>query len=98
MKNIFVICVGSAAEMTKWHELAGQVASERPALGVQVWHEWEVLNKERIVAIGVLPCKTRAVGPWEIAGVRNALSAYTAYTMVRAEAHEATACVLHGDP
>lgn len=95
MKTFLAVFTGTPASMAKWNELPEDVRKERQAAGTAAWRAWIERHQTSIVDVGCPLGKTRNVAASGISEVRNNL---TAYTLVRAESHEAAARLFENHP
>lgn len=95
MKTFMAVYTGSADAIAKWSAMPEQELRERQAAGVKAWHAWVERNKGSIVETGAPLGRTKRVTSAGIADARNNL---TAYTVVRAESHEAAARLFEQHP
>jgi hypothetical protein len=85
----------TGARRRAWDSLPEEQRRAREAQGIAAWKAWVGRNEEAIVAIGGPLGKTKRVSEDGIADVGNALAAYT---IVRADSHEAAARLFEGHP
>jgi hypothetical protein len=95
MKNFLAIYLGTPAAMSTWNALPERERRERQAAGVRAWHEWMERNRANIVEAGAPLGRTKRISP---AGISDTSNAMTAYTVVRAESHEAAARMFENHP
>ena len=95
MKNFLAIYLGTPQAMAQWNALAPQERQAREAQGIQAWHAWGERHKDSIVDMGAPLGRTKAASAAGITDLRNAM---TAYTIVRAESHEAAARLFENHP
>jgi hypothetical protein len=95
MKNFLAIYTGSAAGMEQWQALPADTRQQREQAGMQAWGQWAAKHAEDIVEQGAPLGKTKRVTAEGIADTRNAMAAYT---VVRAESHEAAAAMFENHP
>ncbi len=95
MKNYLAVYIGAAAAMAKWNAMPAQELQERQAAGIKAWHAWVEKNKASIVEMGAPLGTTKSISAKGIADIRNSM---TAYTVVRAESHEAAARLFENHP
>jgi hypothetical protein len=95
MKTFLAVFTGTPASMAGWSELPEKVRKERQAAGTSAWRAWIEKHQASIVDAGCPLGKTKNVAASGISDVRNNL---TAYTLVRAESHEAAARLFEGHP
>jgi len=85
----------TGARRREWDALPEDRRRAREAEGMAEWKAWVGRNQAAIVAMGGPLGKTKRVSESGIADVSNALSAFT---VVRAESHEAAARLFEGHP
>lgn len=97
MKNFLAVFIGSEAAMqaSGWTQLSDAQRHEREQAGMKAWGQWVESHQDAIVEIGTPLGKTLRVSPAGVESTRNAL---TAFTIVRAETHEAAAKLFEGHP
>lgn len=83
------------ARRREWDALSDDQRRAREAEGLSAWRAWGERNHGAIVGIGGPLGKTKRVSQAGIEDVGNALAAYT---IVRAESHEAAARLFEGHP
>ena len=95
MKNYLAIYTGSESSMSEWKSMdAGQRAAKEEA-GMEAWKTWVTTNASSIVDQGAPLGQTKRISPAGISDIRNNM---TAYTVVRAESHEAAARMFEHHP
>lgn len=85
----------TGARRREWDALPEDQRRGREAEGMAAWKEWVERNGGAIVGMGGPLGKTKRVSADGIEDVSNALGAYT---VVRAETHEAAAKLFEGHP
>jgi hypothetical protein len=97
MKNFLAVYFGGPASAQKagWDALSETERQERQKKGIAAWHQWAESNKKFIVEGGAPLGKTKCASRGGIADTKNEL---TAYTVVRAESHEAAAKLFESHP
>jgi len=95
MKTFLAIYTGTPEAMAAWRALPEQEVRSRQAAGVEAWHAWVARHRDAIVDDGSPLGRTTRVSAAGVADVRNAM---TAWTVVRAESHEAAAKLFEGHP
>lgn len=97
MKQFMAVYTGSASSEArrKWDALSEAEREGRVRAGMQAWHEWTTRHQAAIVFNGGPLGKTKRVSPEGVADITNALAAYT---IVRAESHEAAARMFENHP
>ncbi len=88
MKNFLAIYLGSAAAMAQWKATGEQKRKERERAGMKQWMEWSTENGKSIVDQGSPLGKTKRINAKGVSDTKNEIAAYT---IVRAESHEAAA-------
>ena len=97
MKNFLAVYTGSATspERSKWDALDPAQRKEREVAGMKAWGEWAAKNQAVIVTTGGPLGKTKRVSSKGVADIRNEMAAYT---VVKAESHDAAAAVFVNHP
>jgi hypothetical protein len=95
MKRFLAVYTGSSEAKARWEALDEAQRSERHAAGFKAWGEWVERNKASIEAAGGPLGRTKLVSPAGIADIRNNMAAFT---IVRAESHEAAAKLFEQHP
>lgn len=98
MKNFLAVYLGSELNSTaqqKWNALSADARKQRENDGMKAWGNWVEQNANSIVEMGSPVGKTKRISPSGIADIRNAI---TAYTVVRAEDHDAAAKLFVNHP
>jgi len=97
MKNFLAVYTGSEASLktSGWHDLDEAEQQARQKQGVEAWERWVEANRGAIVEAGAPLGKTLRVSRQGVESIRNALSAFT---IVRADSHEAAARMFEGHP
>jgi hypothetical protein len=95
MKTFLAIYTGDAAAMQRWQGLPPEEIKAREAEGIRAWHAWVHRHQASIVDMGAPVGRTKRVSTNGIADIRNAIGAYT---VVRAESHEAAAKLFESHP
>lgn len=95
MKNFLAVYTGSAEAMARWETLSPAERQARHEAGFKAWGEWATRNQGSIVEGGSPLGRTKKISPTGIADIRNNLAAFT---IVRAESHEAAARLFEGHP
>lgn len=85
----------TSAKMAAWNALPETERLARQQEGMAAWKAWVEKNQAAIAGMGGPLGKTKRVGPDGVEDVTNAL---TAYTIVRAESHEAAAKLFEQHP
>lgn len=97
MKQFLAVYIGTEAarQASGWDALTEAARLARQQEGVQAWGAWVQAHRDAIVEVGTPLGKTLRVSRRGIESARNAL---TAFTVVRAESHEAAAKLFEGHP
>ncbi len=95
MKEFMAIYLGTPEKMGAWNSLDEQTRRERERAGMEAWARWGEQNHAAIISHGAPLGKTKKIDPSGVSDVRNAMAAYT---IVRAESHEAAAHLFEGHP
>ncbi len=95
MKQFLAVYLGSPAAMSSWNELSESERNARSADGVRAWHAWVNRHRDQIVIDGGPLGRTKSVSSDGVSDIRNAM---TAFTVVRADSHEAAARLFEGHP
>lgn len=95
MKTFLAVFVGSVARMDAWKNMPDAERKPKEIAGVQAWHAWVQANQNAIVEMGGPLGKTKRVSQQGSADVRNEMGAYT---VVRAESHDAAAKLFENHP
>jgi hypothetical protein len=82
-------------KMAAWNALTEAERNAKMQHGIAAWKAWEEKHKAAIVGTGGPLGKTKKIGDLGIEDISNALSAYT---IVRAQSHEAAARMFEGHP
>lgn len=85
----------SNPRMKAWSELADAEREARRRKGMAAWNAWVEKNRAAIVSYGGPLGKTKKASPQGIEDTRNEM---TAFTVVRAESHEAAAKLFENHP
>ncbi|HYD11280.1 MAG TPA: hypothetical protein VEC11_00365 [Allosphingosinicella sp.] len=85
----------NGARRREWDALPDDERRRREAEGIAGWKAWVERNQAALVQMGGPLGKTKRISADGIADVSNALGAFT---MVRAESHEAAARLFEGHP
>ncbi len=81
--------------MSGWAQLDNNERKARQAAGVQAWNAWVEIHKVAIVDHGSPLGKTKRT---DASGVADSSNLITAYTIVRAETHDAAARMFENHP
>ena len=95
MKNFLAIYTGTPASMESWNDLSEAEKLERQKEGIAAWHAWADRHKSVIVEMGSPLGKTKSISS---SGIRDIKNNMTAFTVVRAESHEAAAKLFEDHP
>lgn len=97
MKKFMAVYMGSAAalEGSEWHGATETRRKELEAEGIEAWGKWVAANAASIIDPGNPLGKTKRISRQGIADISNEM---TAYTIVRAESHEAAASIFLNHP
>jgi hypothetical protein len=85
----------SSARMAAWNALSEEARQKRMQEGMAAWKAWVEKHKAAIVVMGGPLGKTKKASEHGIADVSNLMSAYT---VVRAESHDAAAKLFERHP
>jgi hypothetical protein len=94
-KTFLAIYLGSPAAMEAWRAKSEAERKELQAKGMVAWGAWAEKHKDAIASGGAPLGKTKRVTASGVVDVRNAMAAYT---IVRADSHEAAAKVFKDHP
>jgi hypothetical protein len=91
------VFVGSktSAKMAAWNALSEAERKAKEKEGIAAWKAWVEKHQAALAAMGGPLGKTKQVGPSGIADVSNEMGAFT---VVRAESHEAAARMFENHP
>jgi hypothetical protein len=91
------VFLGSATSPRRaaWDALPEAERSAKQQAGMAAWMAWVEKHKSAIVSIGGPLGKTKKVSP---SGIRDASNELSAFTVVRAESHEAAARLFDQHP
>ncbi len=97
MKQFLAVYTGTEAsrKASGWDDLNETDRKAREQAGVQAWGKWVETHRDAIVDTGAPLGKTLRVSKGGVEGIRNALAAFT---IVRAQSHEAAAKMFEGHP
>jgi len=82
-------------KMAAWNALAEGERRAREQQGMAAWHAWANKHQAAIVTMGGPLGKTKKVDQGGVADIANQMGAFT---VVRAESHEAAAKMFEGHP
>ena len=94
-KEYLAVFLSSYSKMQEWEKLSDTERSEREDKGIQAWHAWVGKNENAITVMGSPIGPTKLVNTKGISAIENQI---TAYTVVRAESHEAAAKLFENHP
>lgn len=88
MKNFLAIYMGSptSENAKRWNALSPDEQKARSEKGMKAWQAWGEKNQASIVEHGAPLGKTKKADPIGIRDIKNQMAAYT---IVRAESHDA---------
>lgn len=95
MKHFLAIFTGTPAAIDAFRKLPAEEQARRQSEGAAAWHAWAERHQAAIVEMGGPLGKTKKIGPGGIEDIRNHMGAYT---VVKAESHEAAATMFLGHP
>jgi hypothetical protein len=97
MKTFLAVYIGSPASVSgkKWSKLSTKSRKEREQEGMKAWMAWAGKNSKSIIDLGSPLGGTKQVNSKGISAMKNKL---TAYTVVRAESHQAAAKLFLNHP
>jgi len=85
----------TSPKMAAWNALAEGERRAREQQGMAAWHAWANKHQAAIVTMGGPLGKTKKVDQGGVADIANQMGAFT---VVRAESHEAAAKMFEGHP
>ena len=85
----------SGSQRAAWDALSESARAERQREGMAAWGAWMTKHQAAIVSVGGPLGKTKRAAPGGIADVNNNMSAFT---VVRADSHEAAAKMFENHP
>ena len=85
----------NSAKMAAWNALSEAERKAKEREGMAAWKAWVEKHQAALAAMGGPLGKTKRVGPGGIADVGNEMGAFT---VVRAESHEAAARMFENHP
>ena len=85
----------TSPQMTAWNALPEAERRTREQRGMAAWHAWVAKHQGAIVQMGGPLGKTKKVDKGGIADIANQMGAFT---VVRADSHEAAAKMFEGHP
>ena len=95
MKTLLAIFTGSRSDMEAWHAMDAAQREAREKAGMAAWEAWAENNRSSIVDQGAPVGKTKRITAEGISDIRNNIAAYS---VVRAESHEAAASMFEQYP
>jgi hypothetical protein len=95
MKTFLAVYTGTPGGRESWNALPEQERKQREVRGMRAWSDWVARNKDVIVDTGAPLGRTKSVSQRGLADIRNQLGAYT---IVRAESHDAAARLFENHP
>jgi hypothetical protein len=98
MSNTYLaVFVGSqtSPRMAAWNALSDGERRAREQKGIAAWQAWVAKHQGAILEIGGPLGKTKKIDDGGVSDIRNQLGAFT---VVRAESHEAAAKMFEGHP
>jgi hypothetical protein len=88
MKNYLAVFMGTQAKLDAFRALDERERTKREEAGIKAWNEWANTHAASIVEMGAPLGKTKRTASEGVSDIRNNLAAYT---VVRAESHDAAA-------
>ena len=95
MKTYLAIYTGSPSGMDAWKSMDATQRAAKEKAGMEAWKAWAMTHQPSIVDPGNPLGKTKRISTDGIADIRNTMAAYT---LVRADSHEAAAKLFEGHP
>lgn len=95
MKTFMAVYTGTPEKRAQWEQLSERERAQREAAGMKAWSEWGERHAAAIVDQGAPLGKTKRAAAGGVSDVRNNLAAYT---IVRAESHDAAAKLFVNHP
>ncbi len=95
MTHYLAIFTGHPRAMEQFRQLPADEQARRQAAGMAAWQAWAQKHQDSIVQMGGPLGKTKKVGPSGVEDIRNTMGAFT---IVKAESHEAAAKLFEGHP
>ena len=95
MKTFLAIYTGSPAGMAAWQALDAVQREAKEKAGIEAWTAWATTHRASIVDQGNPLGKTKRITADGVSDIRNAMAAYT---IVRAESHDAAASLFERHP
>ena len=88
MKNFLAIYLGTESGRARWEALDEQKRKEREKAGMKEWMAWATENQKSMVDGGGPLGKTKRINAKGVSDTKNQMGAYT---IVKAESHQAAA-------
>ncbi|MGQ0446542.1 MAG: hypothetical protein ACT4O2_15825 [Beijerinckiaceae bacterium] len=85
----------TSPKMAAWHALPEAERQKKEQAGIAAWHGWAEKHQAAIVTMGGPLGKTKKVS---LSGIEDVSNAMGAFTVVRAESHEAAAKLFESHP
>ena len=95
MKTFLAVYTGSPAGMEAWKALDAAQRQDREQAGIVAWKAWAEKHQSAIADQGSPLGKTKRISPDGTADIRNDMAAYT---VVRADSHDAAARLFEQHP
>ena len=95
MKTFLAIYSGTSASMAGWDNLPEAERLERQKKGIAAWRAWADKHKDAIADMGAPLGKTKGISRSGVADIKNNM---TAYSLVKAESHDAAAKMFENHP
>lgn len=95
MKNFVAIYTGSESSLAEWKNLDPAQRAAKEHAGVEAWKKWVSTHADAIVDNGTPLGKTKRITSGGVDDSRNNIAAYT---IVRAESHDAAAALFVDHP
>ncbi len=97
MQKFLAIYIGSAKSLkaNQWEAMDEKAKAERERAGMTAWQQWMIKNQAAIVDGGGPLGETKQI---DSQGVHDTHNSATAYTVIRAESHEAAAKLFLNHP
>lgn len=97
MKNFLAVYIGTASSLEKsgWNAKDAAAREQLERQGMEAWEAWVIENRASIVDHGTPLGKTKRISARGISDTKNEIAAYT---IVRAESHEAAAKIFENHP
>ena len=95
MKNYLAVFLGSPEALVAWRAMDDDARKAQEAAGMQAWGAWMNDHRDSIVDGGSPLGKTKLINKTGVSDVKNELGAWT---VVKAESHEAAAAMFENHP